>query len=226
VWTSGKGRGQDTAEESENARCGCQNRQCHDALSFEEKKKPPSKLTHAIEAAPGETVVAAVHREIRQSEDDNVGVESAHKLEETAEGGVRIADSAHRNHQLKPYRNTERAEAKADKANIRALNKEAERQNPQLSSNPYSRWQQKQAIKRNMPQPRPERAHRTRSKHPKLRQRQRPRPQRPPRRPASLLPVTRKPFSSSVASPPCLCCCSMLLPPALFSLRAASLPSV
>lgn len=117
-------------------------------LSFEEKKKPPSKLTHAIEAAPGETVVAAVHREIRQSEDDNVGVESAHKLEETAEGGVRITDSAHRNHQLKPYRNAERAEAKVDKANIRALNKEAERQSPQLSSNPYSRWQQKQAIKK------------------------------------------------------------------------------
>ena len=117
-------------------------------LSFEEKKKPPSKLTHAIEAAPGETVVATVHREIRQSEDDNVGVESAHKLEETAEGGVRIADSAHRNHQLKPYRNAERAEAKADRANIRALNKDAERQNPQLSSNPYSRWQHKQAIKK------------------------------------------------------------------------------
>ena len=117
-------------------------------ISFEDKKRPPSKLTHAIEAAPGETVLAAVHREIRQREDDNVGVESAHKLEETAEGGYRLADSAHRSHQLKPYRNAERAEAKADRANIRALNKEAERQNPQLSSNPYSRWQQKQAIKK------------------------------------------------------------------------------
>ena len=117
-------------------------------ISFEDKKRPPSKLTHAIEAAPGETVLAAVHREVRQSEDDNVGVESAHKLEETAEGGYRLVDSAHRSHQLKPYRNAERAEAKADRANIRALNKEAERQNPQLSSNPYSRWQQKQAIKK------------------------------------------------------------------------------
>ena len=117
-------------------------------LSFEEKKRPPSKLTHALETAPGETVFAAVHREIRQGEKDNVGVESAHKLEETAEGGVRIVDSVHRSHQLKPYRNAQRAEAKADKANIKALNKEAERQNPQLSSNPYSRWQQKQAIKK------------------------------------------------------------------------------
>ena len=117
-------------------------------ISFEDKRRPPSKLTHAIEAAPGETVLAAVHREIRQSEEDNVGVESAHKLEETAEGGVRIADSAHRSHQLKPYRNADRAESKADRANIRALNKEADRQNPQLSSNPYSRWRQKQAIKK------------------------------------------------------------------------------
>jgi hypothetical protein len=74
-------------------------------LSFEEKKRPPSKLTHALETAPGETVFAAVHREIRQGEKDNVGVESAHKLEETAEGGVRIVDSVHRSHQLKPYRN-------------------------------------------------------------------------------------------------------------------------
>lgn len=119
-------------------------------LSFEEvdKKRPPSKLSHAVAAAPANTVLATAHRELRQSEDDNVGVESAHKLEETAEGGIRIADSAHRSHQLKPYRNADRAESKADRANIRALNKEATAQNPQFSSNPYSRWQQKQAIKK------------------------------------------------------------------------------
>ena len=117
-------------------------------ISFEDKKRPPSKLSHAIEAAPGETVLAAVHREIRQNEEDNVGVESAHKLEETAEGGYRVAQSAHRSHQLKPYRNADRAEAKADRANLSALGKEAKHQDPQFSSNPYSRWQQKQAIKR------------------------------------------------------------------------------
>nr|MDD3229280.1 hypothetical protein [Oscillospiraceae bacterium] len=55
-------------------------------LSFEEKKKPPSKLTHAVQDAPLNAVLLEAHREVRQSEDDNVGVESAHKLEETAEG--------------------------------------------------------------------------------------------------------------------------------------------
>jgi hypothetical protein len=118
-------------------------------LSFEElDKKPPSKLTHAAATVPINSVSVAAHREIQQSEDDNVGIESAHKLEEAAEGGVRTIASAHRSHQLKPYRNADRAEAKADKANLKALNKTSDAQNPQFQSNPYSRWQQKRAIKK------------------------------------------------------------------------------
>ena len=119
-------------------------------LYFEEvdKKKPPSKLTHAATVAPINSALATAHREIRQSEEDNVGVESAHRIEEVAEGGVRMIDSAHRSHKLKPYRNAAHAEVAADKANLKALNKQAQRNNPQFSSNPYSRWQQKRAIKK------------------------------------------------------------------------------
>lgn len=119
-------------------------------LLFEEvdKKKPPSKLNHAARAAPINTVVSAAHREIRENEQDNVGVEGAHKLEEAAESGGRIIQTAHRSHQLKPYRAAERAEAKADKANLKALHKEYEYKNGGFSSNPYSRWQQKRAIKK------------------------------------------------------------------------------
>ena len=118
-------------------------------LTFEElEKKTPSKLSHAVVSAPLNAVSVAAHREIHESEDDNVGVEGAHKLEEVAEGGVRMIDSAHRSHQLKPYRNAAHAEARADKANLRVLNKTSNLQNPHLQSNPYSRWQQKQAIKK------------------------------------------------------------------------------
>ena len=119
-------------------------------LFFEEvdKKKPPSKLSHAATATPIDSALATAHREIRQSEEDNVGVESAHKMEEVSEGGVRIIDSAHRSHKLKPYRKAAHAEAAADKANLKALNKQARYNNPQFSSNPYSRWQQKRAIKK------------------------------------------------------------------------------
>ena len=119
-------------------------------LYFEEvdKKKPPSKLTHAATAAPINSALATAHREVRQSEDENVGTESAHKVEEVAEGGVRMVDSAYRSHKLKPYREAAHAETAADKANLHALNKQAKKQNPEFSSNPYSRWQQKRAIKK------------------------------------------------------------------------------
>ena len=119
-------------------------------LYFEEvdKKKPPSKLTHAATATPINSALATAHREVRQSEDENVGTESAHKVEEVAEDGVRMVESAYRSHQLKPYREAAHAETAADKANLHALNKQAKKQNPEFSSNPYSRWQQKRAIKK------------------------------------------------------------------------------
>ncbi len=117
-------------------------------LRFEEvdKKKPPSKLTHAVQDAPANLVLSQVHREIAQSEDDNVGVEAAHKMEEAVESGGRLVQSAHRAHQLKPYRAAIRAEKKLEQANIDALQKKAEIDRP--TSNPVSKWQQKQAIKK------------------------------------------------------------------------------
>ena len=117
-------------------------------LRFEEvdKKKPPSKLTHAVQDAPANLILSQVHREVRQSEDDNVGVEAAHKVEQAVESGGRLVQSAHRAHQLKPYRAAIRAEKKLERANLDALQKKAEIDSP--TSNPVSKWQQKQAIKK------------------------------------------------------------------------------
>ena len=117
-------------------------------LRFEEvdKKKPPSKLTHAVQDAPANLILSQVHREVRQSEDDNVGMEAAHKVEQAVESGGRLVQSAHRAHQLKPYRAAIRAEKKLERANLDALQKKAEIDSP--TSNPVSKWQQKQAIKK------------------------------------------------------------------------------
>ena len=111
-----------------------------------DKKKPPSKLTHAARDAPANLILSQVHREVRQSEDDNVGVEAAHKVEQAVESGGRLVQSAHRAHQLKPYRAAIRAEKKLERANLDALQKKAEIDSP--TSNPVSKWQQKQAIKK------------------------------------------------------------------------------
>ena len=117
-------------------------------LRFEkvDKRKPPSKLIHAVQDAPANFVLSQVHREVAQSEDDNVGVEAAHKVEQSVESGGRLVQSAHRAHQLEPYRAAIRAEKKLERANLDALQKKAEIDSP--TSNPVSKWQQKQAIKK------------------------------------------------------------------------------
>lgn len=117
-------------------------------LVLEDKKKPPSKLSHAVRDAPGDAALGKLHKEIRETEQDNVGVESAHKSEETAETSVRLVREGYRSHKLKPYRKAAQAEQKLEKANVNALYQKSLRENPQLSSNPISRWQQKQAIKK------------------------------------------------------------------------------
>ena len=50
-----------------------------------------------------------------------MGVESAHKVEEAAETGGRMIESAYHSHKLKPYREAAKAEKKLEKANINAL---------------------------------------------------------------------------------------------------------
>ena len=117
-------------------------------LVLEDKKKPPSKLSHSVRDAPGDAALGKIHKEIRETEQDNVGVESAHKSEEAAETGVRLVWEGYRSHKLKPYRKAAQAEKKLEKANVNALYQKSLRENPQLASNPFSRWQQKQAIKK------------------------------------------------------------------------------
>ena len=117
-------------------------------LVLEDKPRPPSKLSHTVRDAPGNTVAGKLHQEIRKTEDDNVGVESAHKSEEAVETGVHLAREGYRSHKLKPYRKAAQAERKLEKANIEALFQKSVYENPAAASNPLSRWQQKQQIKK------------------------------------------------------------------------------
>ena len=117
-------------------------------LVLEDKPRPPSKLSHTVRDAPGNAVAGKLHQEIRETEDDNVGVESAHKSEEAVETGVHLVREGYRSHKLKPYRKAAKAEQKLEKANVNALYQKSLRDNPQLASNPFSRWQQKQQIKK------------------------------------------------------------------------------
>lgn len=119
-------------------------------LYFEEvdKVKPPSKLSHAIRDAPGNAAAVQLHRQISEAEADNVGLESAHRLEEAAETGGRMVEHSARARKLKPYRDAAKAERRLEKANVNALYQKHIQENPQLASTPLSRWQQKRAIQK------------------------------------------------------------------------------
>ena len=119
-------------------------------LYFEETDKPksPSKLSHSVKTIPQGELLNKIHKEIREGEQDNVGVEAAHKTEQGVEFGARRIQSLYRSHKLKPYGHLAKAENQTVKAEVNYLYKKSLRDNPQVSTNPISRWQQKQAIKK------------------------------------------------------------------------------
>ena len=110
--------------------------------------KVKTKLTNTVKNAPVQTIISSIHGEIEKSEDENVGVQSTHKSEKMLETGVHLVHEGYKSHKLKPYRKAAYAEHELEKANINALYKKSLSENPQLSSNPLSRFQQKQAIKK------------------------------------------------------------------------------
>ena len=114
-------------------------------LHFEDtEKKAPSKLK--IGEAPAAAVRRQIRREIRESEDDNVGAEAAGFASDTMDSSAHVLQEGYRSAQLQPYRAAARAEKQLGKANIHALQKKAEVEHH--ASSPFSRWRQKQAIKR------------------------------------------------------------------------------
>jgi hypothetical protein len=122
-------------------------------LHFEEKDKPPGfKDKHSPLSRPAQEAGILVHNKIHSVEKDNSGVEGAHKSEELAEKGAKYGTrkirEGYRSHKLKPYRAAAKAEKAAEKANVSYLYQKTLHENPQLTSNPLSRFMQKQQIKR------------------------------------------------------------------------------
>ena len=122
-------------------------------LSFEKTDKPPNgKLRHNPLSRPAQELNSTVHGKIYEVEKENVGVESGHRVELAGEkaGGMaaRTVKRGIRSHKLKPYRAAAKAEKAAEKANVNYLYHKTLHENPQLTSNPLSRFMQKQQIKR------------------------------------------------------------------------------
>ena len=123
-------------------------------LHFEEQEKPigKNKPHNNPLSRPAQEAGIFVHNKIHSVEKDNCGVEGAHKSEELAERGakygVRKLKQGYRSHKLKTYREAAKAEKAAFKANVNFQYHKTLHDNPQFTSNPLSRFMQKQQIKR------------------------------------------------------------------------------
>ncbi|MDD3229809.1 MAG: peptidoglycan DD-metalloendopeptidase family protein [Oscillospiraceae bacterium] len=102
------------------------------------------RLLHPVRAGTDFTL-GTVHGKLRQAEQENVGTEAAHKGALLTEQGVR---SAYRFHKTAPYRRVARLERLSFRHNAELAYQTLLRENPNLRSNPLSRFLQKQKIKR------------------------------------------------------------------------------
>ena len=123
-------------------------------LRFTEQEKPINGGKAHLNplSRPAQEAGIFVHNKIHSVEKDNSGVEGAHKSEELAERGAKYGarklKQGYRSHKLKPYREAAKAEKAAFKANVNFQYHKTLHDNPQLTSNPLSRFMQKQQIKR------------------------------------------------------------------------------
>ena len=81
----------------------------------------------------------------KQNQDENAGVQAAHEGERLAEGAAKKLKDGKYSKKLKAYQKAEKLDKAADKANIRALYRKQQASQP--TSNPISRWKQRQQIK-------------------------------------------------------------------------------
>ena len=106
------------------------------------KPKKPGNLAK-------DALSAKAHQSVRNADqDNNSGVEAAHFTEGSAEGAARAGSRFQYGRKLRQYKKLERLEKKANKDAVDSIFAERMKSDPQAGSNLFSRWRQKQAIKK------------------------------------------------------------------------------
>ncbi|MGN0335088.1 MAG: CD1108 family mobile element protein [Lachnospiraceae bacterium] len=106
------------------------------------KPKKPGNLA-------ADALSAKAHQSVRNAnKDNNSGVEAAHFTEGSAEGAARAGSRFQYGRKLRQYKKLERLEKKANKDAVDSIFAERMKSDPQAGSNLFSRWRQKQAIKK------------------------------------------------------------------------------
>ena len=108
----------------------------------------PSVAKHMASRGAAVSVTSRAHQAVSEYEDDNVGGQSAQEMTKAVESTAYTVDHAVYSHKLKAHAKADKLVEKSDKANVDALYEKFKKDNPDAGSNPFSRWQQKKAIKK------------------------------------------------------------------------------
>ena len=108
----------------------------------------PSVAKHMASRGTAVTITSKAHQAVSDYEDDNVGVQSAQEMTKAVESTAYTVDHAVYSHKLKAHAKADKLVEKSDKANVDALYEKFKKDNPDAGSNPFSRWQQKNAIQK------------------------------------------------------------------------------
>ena len=119
-----------------------------DKAEIEPELDKPSRGKHMISRASSAAIASKAHQAVSEHEDDNVGVQAVHQSEEAVEAAAYTVDHAMYSKKLKAHDKAEKLIEKSDRANVDALYEKYKKDSPDASTNPISRWRQKQAIKK------------------------------------------------------------------------------
>ena len=108
----------------------------------------PSTAKQLATRGTAAALTSKAHRAVSEYEDDNVGVQSVQETTKAVESTSYTVDHAIYSHKLKAHDKADKLVQKSDKANVDALYEKFKKDNPDAGSNPFSRWRQKQAIKK------------------------------------------------------------------------------
>ena len=116
-------------------------------LRFEETEaKPPSRLRHPVQR-PIESAREQLHQQLAEA-NDNAAASAVLQGDRFSTSALQMGEHAYHAHKLRPYKQAQNAERALDEANTRYLEAKHRAENPQFTSNPLSRWQQKRAIRK------------------------------------------------------------------------------
>ncbi len=125
----------------------------------EARARKPGAAGRAVVNAPA-AALATARNTVRDAvgrpdndNDGNSGVDALQNGESTARTAGNAANNSHYSRKLKQYDKAEKLGRKSDNANVEALYQRERHNSPDMSSNPISRWRQKQELKKRYMEP-------------------------------------------------------------------------